>query len=246
VTPSEKGRFRPPHLNKIQTDWDIVRMPGRVVELYADAVREYLHAFLHNLHDAEEVAQEFFLRLAQCGLPHVRRERGRFRDYLKKAVRNAALNHLRSKRAAEQPSAALPEPTVPPPDPDQEWLKGWRQCLLDRAWRALEAHQREAPDSLFATVLRLAVAHPDEDSEALAVRAAAACGRPVKADAFRKQLSRARRKFTDLLLQEVAQTLDAPGPDQVVDELVDLGLMVYVRDFLPAEWRPRKKRLDLR
>jgi RNA polymerase sigma factor (sigma-70 family) len=244
VTPSEDGRRRPPSLDQIKTDWAIIRMPGRIVERYADAVREYLRAILHDPDDAEEVAQEFFLRIAETGLPHVRRERGRLRDYIKKAVRNTALNHLRTRRRAEQATTNLPDRAASPTDPDQGWLARWRECLLDRSWRALEAHQQQAPDSLFSTVLALAVAHPDESSDSLAARAAAVCGHPLKADAFRKQLSRARRKFTELLIQEVAQTLDTPEPNQIEEELVDLGLMAYVRDLLPDNWRDRKKPAD--
>ena len=40
------------------------------------------------------------------------------------------------------------------------------------------------------------------------------------------------------LIEEIADTLDKPAAMEVEDELVDLGLMVYVRDFLPLRERP--------
>jgi hypothetical protein len=39
--------------------------------------------------------------------------------------------------------------------------------------------------------------------------------------------------FAQFLIKEIADTLDKPAAAEVEDELVDLGLMVYVRDFLP-------------
>ena len=57
-------------------------------------------------------------------------------------------------------------------------------------------------------------------------------------DAFRKQLSRARRHFAQFLINAILPTLVQPQPQDVVDELTELGLMSYVRDFLPEAFRP--------
>jgi RNA polymerase sigma-70 factor (ECF subfamily) len=237
VDPASREHPPPPRLDQIETDWAVVCEPAHVVARYADAIHDYLRALLRAPEDAEEVAQEFFLRLAECGLPHPRQERGRFRDYLKKAVRNAALNYLRGKQRAERRRAglaSLSELEAPQPILDQEWVLHWRDCLLRRAWQGLKAHQQQAPDGLFYTVLRLAAGHPLKDSRALAMRAARLSGRALSPEAFRKQLSRARRKFAALLLAEVRQTLDTPSREQIEEELIHLGLMPYVRDFLPT------------
>jgi hypothetical protein len=57
----------------------------------------------------------------------------------------------------------------------------------------------------------------------------------LRPDAFRKQLSRARPFFADLLRQEVAQTLDDATPEMVEEELIETGLMPYLRDLLRDE-----------
>jgi RNA polymerase sigma-70 factor (ECF subfamily) len=228
-------------LDQIETDWSMVYEPAQVVLRYAQAIQRYLNALIKHKHDAEEVAQEFFLWVTQHGLPRARRERGRFRDYLKKVVRNAALNYLTRKQPPRHSDCDLLN--VPAPDdreriPDQEWVVHWRHCLLKRAWKRLEKHQLRSPDNLFHTVLRLCARHPGEDSRALAERASEASGKAVSPDAFRKQVSRARRTFAQLLVKEIAETLDTPATEDVQDELVDLGLMTYVRDFLPLRRRP--------
>jgi hypothetical protein len=69
----------------------------------------------------------------------------------------------------------------------------------------------------------------------LAARTSALIGRPIRADAFRKQVSRARFKLAKLLVREVAQTLDHPTADRIKEELIEISLWEYVRDFLPRE-----------
>ena len=56
-------------------------------------------------------------------------------------------------------------------------------------------------------------------------------------DAFRKQLSRARRHFAQMLVNEIRQTLEHREAEDVLEELRDLGLMEFVRDFLPEPFR---------
>ena len=57
-------------------------------------------------------------------------------------------------------------------------------------------------------------------------------GRPVTDAAFRQMLHRAREKFADLLLAEVAFSLGTDAGDAVGQELAELGLLVYCRPAL--------------
>jgi hypothetical protein len=154
-------------------------------------------------------------------------------------LRNAALSHFR--RRARQPSPAVDFTAFPAPGvedaADREWLAQWRGCLLQRAWEALELHEQEAPEGMAYTVLRLTADHPEQSSAALAARASALTGRSVRVDVFRKQLGRARRRFAQLLVNEIRQTLEHGGAEDVLEELRDLGLMEFVRDFLPEPFR---------
>ncbi len=238
--PSSDQRFS---LDRISTQWSSLSDPQQFILRYATAIRSYLDALLKNPHDAEEVQQEFLMRVVQHGFGRVSPDRGRFRDYLKIAVRNAALTRLRRKKEATFGDPAVhgladSEPT-PQAAAEDQWLADWRSCLLSRAWRRLEGHQRRSPGNLGHTVLRAAVEHPEDDSRTLANRVSAATGRPLKPEAFRKQLSRARHLFAEFLVEEVALTLDEQTPEGVEEELVDIGLMEYVRDFLPSDWRSR-------
>jgi hypothetical protein len=229
-------------LDDISTEWSIIHDPMQFVMRYAPAIQRYLAALIKAAQDAEDVTQDFFLRIIQNGFVHVKRDRGRFRDYLKAAVRNAALKFLTRQPAARQSelrAAQCAARSPASPSPDHQWLAEWRRCLLDRAWQALANHQRRSPSNLFFTVLRVSANHAGEDTETLAARTSRIVGRPIRADAFRKQVSRARRMLARCLVQEVAQTLDYPTAEQVEEELIALALWKYVRGFLPSDWRKK-------
>ena len=230
-------------LNQITTRWSIVIDPSRLMVRYASAIRSYLEAILRDGHAADEVAQNFAIQVLENSFDSASPGRGRFRDYVKVSARNAALSYLRRRKRAGRESAltGILEKTLADPagsiEPTQaasdEWLGHWRRCLLDKVWRALESHELRSPSNLFHTALKLSVDFPGENSEALGVRAAEQTGRPIRADAFRKQLSRARQMFAELLVEEVAATLIRPTPADVDEELVELGLMSYLRAYLP-------------
>jgi RNA polymerase sigma-70 factor (ECF subfamily) len=225
-----------PGLNEISTRWPLIRDPIQFVLRYAPAIRKYLLALMRNTHDAEDVAQEFLLKGILRGFVRTEQLRGRFRDYLKTAVRNAALNYLQQHRPATLDAADLvwvPDPHDAATEAEAEWVAEWRGCVLDRALQALDSHERQSPDSLFYTAMRLALDHPEEDSTALAARASTATGRTIQAAAFRKQLSRARRRFAELVVDEVRQTLQQPTSERVEEELAELGLLEQLREFLP-------------
>jgi hypothetical protein len=225
-------------LPEIATQWELVRDPAHVVMRYAPAIRRYFGVLIRNDHDADEAAQEFLLRIMRGGFSRARQERGRFRDYLARAVRNAALNVLRSRKGRSAARLTLPD-TLAADDPaahDREWLLGWRRCLLRRAWRALAKHQQRSPGNLCHTVLSVLARHPREGCDALAARVGQLTGRPLSAVAFRKQVSRARRAMALALVTEVARTLDHPTRELVVEELAELGLLERVRAYLPPDW----------
>ncbi|MDB5335921.1 MAG: sigma-70 family polymerase sigma factor [Planctomycetaceae bacterium] len=235
-------------LNRISTQWSLVHNPGHFLIRYAASVRSYLEALLKDLQEADDVSQEFFLSVVANGFVRADPDRGRFRDYLKISVHNAAMSHLRRKR--QQPGlidASVMQFLAAAPDVHEEeaWLANWRQCLLERVWRAIESHEHSTPENLYHTVLRQSVDHPELDSAELADRVSSQIGRPLRADAYRKQLSRARRMFAELLVKEVAETLENATPELVEEELRETGLLHFIQPFLPPDWRERGQLMDV-
>jgi hypothetical protein len=225
-------------LEQISTHWPLIHDPLQFVLRYSPAIQRYLAAILPNPDQREEVVQDFLVRVLERGFVEERLTQGRFRDYLKAAVRNAALTFLRKRRplqAGDELLAALAAPDAGTHAADRAWREQWRQTLLDQVWDQLDRHERQHPANLCYTVLRLRLDQPDADSDALAALAAQQSGRPLSPEAYRKQLSRARRLFTEVLLEEVRRTLTEPSAERVEEELADLELLEYVRGRITEE-----------
>lgn len=82
------------------------------------------------------------------------------------------------------------------------------------------------------TLLRLRTELPEADTATLAAELAKRTAVALSPAALRQQLHRARTLFAELLLQEVRDGMDDPRPECVEQEIVDLGLLPYVREFL--------------
>lgn len=218
-------------LAHISTHWPLVTDPVKFVLRYAPAIRGYLHVLLRQGADVDEVLQEFLLSVVDHGFTPAR-ARGRFRDYLIATIRYRARRYLRRKKPRPLSAERAEELKAPEEvaEEDAEWLAGWRQCLLDRAWETLECKQRQSPGNWHYTALKLTTDHPDADSKMLA--ALVPTDPPLSAVAFRKQLSRARAAFARALVDEVERTLEKPTPEAVMEELAEVGLLAYVRPYL--------------
>lgn len=239
-------------LRDICTSWTLIHVANqqslskaadarKVLALrYNAALRKFLGVLIRDEHDADEVAQELQVRLIEGAFRQANPEKGRFRDLLAVAARNFAWNYLAKKRRRTGKHADLeqvPSTDAPNDVTDERLIRSWRQSLLDMTWAQLEEYERTHPGSVAWTLLRLRTDNPDDDSEQLAARLSKSTGRRIRSDATRQQLRRARVRFAELLLEELAWSLDDPSPANVEEELIDLGLMEYVRDFLPPDWR---------
>jgi RNA polymerase sigma-70 factor (ECF subfamily) len=209
---------------------------------YGNAIRGYVTAVLRDPTAAEEVMQELILAFLRRGGAQTWPGKGRFRDYLKTAARNAAITHLRKKGRQPGSDAGLEvhaDPHSTDEAADRALTSEWQRCVLDRVWRELEAHERRSPGNLCYTVLKVVAEFRDEDSPKQAQIASQRAKHPLTAEAFRKQVSRARRQMAEFILQEVARSIAEATPDDVEGELIELGLWNYVEDYLPDDWRTR-------
>ncbi|MDB5336609.1 MAG: sigma-70 family polymerase sigma factor [Planctomycetaceae bacterium] len=227
---------RPRELKSITTHWTTISNPSRFVIRYGAAVRAYLRALLPTRDDADEVEQKFLLQVVEKGFPTAAPGRGHFRHYLITIVKNAAFGHLR--RRSKQVAVWADLSQVPAADmADREWQNSWRECVLQNTWNALRDHQKTSKGNQFHTVLKAFVEHQQEDSPTLAARVSKSTGQSLSAEAFRKQLSGARRRFRELLIEEVSRTITNVTPELLAEELRDLDLMKYVKGLLPETKR---------
>jgi RNA polymerase sigma factor (sigma-70 family) len=239
-------------LDSMTTRWSLVRRAhqasilsagqarNELVLRYSSAIRSYVRAILRDEARADELAQDAVVRLLSGDFAGADPNRGRFRDLLKVSVRNMARNHW-EKENRRRPAAVDVDEVADTgtASEDSAWLTSWRQNALDLTWSAMESFERSQPGSSAVAILRLRARFPEASSEELAERFSEKTGQSITPEALRQQLRRARVKFAELLIAEIADGLEKSSPDEVEEELAALGLMDYVRDLLPADWKQR-------
>jgi RNA polymerase sigma-70 factor (ECF subfamily) len=241
-------RTRDQRLSAIHTCWEQVRAAHdgadqiesraalwKLLERYGGSVERYLMGAVRDEDLACELAQEFAVEILKGSFKGADPNRGRFRDFVKGVLQHLVANHFRKGKKkpghlptefqveddSEESSAKL----------DATFVDCWREELLARAWNGLAELERKTKQP-YHTVLKHKADHPDQSSEAMAATMSQQLGKAINAPAIRKALQRAREKFADLLLDDLAASLRDSGPEALERELIDLRLYEYCRPAL--------------
>jgi RNA polymerase sigma-70 factor (ECF subfamily) len=232
----------PERLSSISTLWSVVGLAHegapeaaqhaktQLIDRYGKAVYRYILGAVRDAEVADELYQDFALRFVQGKLRGALGSNIRFRYFLKGVLSHMIADHHRQRRAALLP---LPAEDWDPADSqegveesDRQFLESWREHLLARAWEALAKIEAETSQPLH-TVLRYRAKNPKTRSPQMAEQLSESLGKAVSADWVRQTLHRARLRFAELLVDEVAQTLVNPSKEDLDRELADLKLLVY-------------------
>jgi RNA polymerase sigma-70 factor (ECF subfamily) len=217
----------------------------RLMLRYYGAVYRYLLGTLHDPDTAEELTQEFAVRFLRGDFRNADPGKGRFRDFLKAALRHLAHDHWR--KEDKKPQALDPDKVQQVSlDPlaegsfDQQFLDKWREELLSRTWEGLRAVEARTGQP-YLTVLQRKSQEPQVRSAQLAEELSHRLNKPFSEVGVRQILHRARDLFADLLVDEVAGSLGSTEPDEVEEELIDLDLLSYCQKALDRR-KERTKR----
>jgi RNA polymerase sigma-70 factor (ECF subfamily) len=166
--------------------------------------------------------------------------RGRFRNFVKTTLRHLIVDYYRLRRSAPQ---SLDETNCPPAwerpisELDQALLNNLRDEMVGRALHLLkEAEEHGGPPH--ATVLRLKVEHPRARSAELAEMLGAKLGKPVTAGNWRQLLDRSRGRLAQYIVDLTAAMCRPRTKEELVEELIDLGLNDHLSIQALAEWVP--------
>jgi len=193
-----------------------------------------LYAFLrsrgHPAEDAEDLTQAFFARLLEKRtLRHADPARGRFRSFLLTSLTHFAANaHDRDaarKRGGGVPAMSLEfenaegrfqlEPATDE-TPERVFDRRWALTLLDRVLTRLRTEMiRADKETQFERLKTYLIGDQPQLSYA---QSAGALG--VSEGAVKVAVHRLRRRFRDLIRDEIAQTVSSP--EEVEDELKHL------------------------
>ena len=226
------------HLSGISTMWTLLKeahggIPAAaeaakelLLARYGEAVRRYLLCLLRDPHAADDLTQEFAIRILSGSFHGADPAKGRFRNYVKTTLFHLVSTHLKKQRAGPISNNELiqAEPEATLADSEKSFDTEWRSELLIRTWAALaEANAN------YYMVLRARAAHPHIASDELAPALSTQLGKDLTAANLRQTLKRARQMFAELLQDEVARSIKQPTRNTIDRELADLNLLHYVR-----------------
>ena len=204
----------------------------RLLERYGPAIQRFLRGALRDPDAAADLFQDFVVVFLRGGFRGADPGRGRFRDFLAAALRHLVFHHNKArKRRPGSLTAAGPEANEGAANAqDRQLREAWRERLLALAWVALARHDRQTGQHLHL-VLRFRADHPGLRSPEMARRLGAPLGQGVSPEWVRKWLAR-RGRFGDLLVDAVERSGPHAGPEELEQELADLGLLDACRGAL--------------
>lgn len=224
-------------LSKIETLWSMVRHANdtagtdpqnaqqQLWNRYHGAARRYLGAALRDSDAVDEVMQDLALKIVRKDFRNADPDKGSFRAFMKTVLFRMVADYRRSKARSKERSPLVEGSDVAEPT-DASFSQPWREELLTLAWIQLEELESES-GSPWHTVLRAKIDNPQMKTPALADLATKKAGKPISESNYRVLVHRAREKFSDLLVEQVAHTLDSPGTHQLQEELAELELLEF-------------------
>lgn len=210
-----------------QSRIDSFNAQQRILVRYGPPIHRYLLAATRDVEIAEELAQEFALRFIRGDLKNASPLRGRFRNYLKTVLRNIVNDYFRKLKKENHNAIndfcdASGLQTL-----EESFNENWRQKLLERTWTRLREFA-QSRDNHYYTVLSLRAAKPDLNSGAMAEQLSRQIKLDVTSDWVRQNLKRARARFCEILVSEVASTLPVDSTHEDIEsELASLRLLKY-------------------
>ncbi len=199
---------------------------ARLCEVYWYPVYAFVRRSGFDADAAQDLTQEFFTRVIEKDyLSSVTPSRGRFRSFLLSAVKHFLSNQRDRARAAKRGGGQSPLPLesataegryrlepADPTSPDIVFERKWATTVLERAFGHLEAEQMEAGKGDAFALLKGALTGDRDISYAdIATRLGTTEG------AVKVSVHRLRRRFGEILRQEIAETVETPG--EIDDEL---------------------------
>ncbi|MFO1488588.1 MAG: sigma-70 family RNA polymerase sigma factor [Verrucomicrobiota bacterium] len=193
---------------------------GQLCQTYWYPLYAYVRRRGHSREDAEDLTQAFFARLlGQNFLEHVNSDKGRFRAFLLAALKHFLANEWdktrRQKRGGGVPALSLDWQTADTKfqvasgmeTPDQAFDREWALALLTRVINRLQEDFAAAGKAKWFETLRpvltvgkSAVSYPE---------AATTLG--ISEEAVRVAAHRLRKRYRELLRDEIAHTLADPA-----------------------------------
>jgi len=200
---------------------------GELCRIYWYPIYAYVRRHGHDTHEAEDLTQEFFARLlAKDYLAGVAREKGKFRAFLLTSLRHFLANERDRAQAQKRGGGRIILPLdaltaeqryrLEPADtstPEKLFERQWALTVLEQVLDRLQAEfAAGGKEPFFAALKRFLTGDGASSSYA---EIGAEFG--MSAGAVKVAVHRLRRRYRDLLREEIAQTV--ASADDVDEEI---------------------------
>ncbi len=200
---------------------------ARLLTRYRGPILQYLRHEMPDVGDAETVFQDFAVHFLEGRFRGFDPGRGRFREYLKRSLRNLVRDHHRKR----PPYIALPPDLSDPTtrdDPGRIERKAFsdfvRSDILHRAFASLDEAERAQPSSMLSTALRLRIQDDSLTSADIASIITSRTGRRTTEESVRKAIYKSRQHLWTSIINQIRSTLENPTFNNIEQEVIDLGL----------------------
>jgi RNA polymerase sigma-70 factor (ECF subfamily) len=215
------------------TSWTLIRKAKgagrepleRLIYLYWKPAYYYIRAAgRRSVEDAKDLTQEFFARLVERrDWERLSPERGSFRGFLKRSLKNFLIDASRREQARKPSGAFLfrfeecKDEAGPSTDPEETFDRAWTATLLADAVRELEARLRREGSANLFDVFRLYClpGNPGETTRFLrsgeTTYAGVAEKLGLRETDVRKRLSRCRAVLREIVLERIREYAGDPS-----------------------------------
>ena len=213
--------MQPSSINLVRSShsWTDADSAAGFVLRYVSPMRRQLVSVLGSNSEADEALKKLFAHLVSAGFSKY--NKGRLRDFLIKGIRSSAKARIADLPENERPNVSLDAIVGDSP----EWLAFWRDCLLERSWRALERYEHANPDMPLYSILFAMNAQPKATTSQLVDAVSRLADRDVDEPTIDRGVANARTMFAQLIADEVVETLQSPTKEDVKAEIRSLGLV---------------------
>jgi len=195
----------------------------RLFETYWYPIYAFIRNRVPQAADAEDLTQGFFASLMGLGsLESVKPEKGRFRAFLLASAKNYMSTERAHERTLKRGGGAMPLPldfasadrryrleASGGASPEAEFEKQWARAAFDAAGEKLRREFAAAGKAVQFEAFRQYLTAGEE----AAAYSEVAAGLEMSESAVKVAVHRARRRFGQLLREEIADTVDAPRAD---------------------------------
>jgi RNA polymerase sigma-70 factor (ECF subfamily) len=198
---------------------------GKLCQVYWFPVYAYVRRRGHSPHDAQDLTQEFFARLLQQNwVAMADPERGRFRSFLLGSLNHFLAKEWRKDQAQKRGGGVqftefdtaetrYGHELISDATPEQQFERKWAVTVLDAVLRRLGAElESENKAKVFELLKPCLVGDRDAQSYS-----AIATTLGMNEGAVKVAVYRLRRRYRQLLREEIAQTV--ASPDEVEAEM---------------------------